>query len=174
MSTATKTRIKAKAQIAAPQTKDEAARDIARLGELQRELKRQVATMNDAIGAITAQYQPTIEVLQGRIDLAQKGVQTWCEANRETLTEAGKFKTANLVTGEVSWRIRPPSVTVRGAEAVIDTLKRVGLSKFVRTKEEVNKEAILNERAEAVGIAGITIVSGVEDFVITPFEQEAA
>jgi len=55
----------------------------------------------------------------------------------------------------------PPSVSVRGAESVIDTLKRLGLGKFVRTKEEVNKEAILNEPDEVRGVAGLNIVTGV-------------
>jgi bacteriophage Mu gam like protein len=41
-------------------------------------------------------------------------------------------------------------------------------------KEEINKEAILNEKSAVAGIAGIKLISGVEDFVITPFEQEAA
>lgn len=63
---------------------------------------------------------------------------------------------------------------MRGAEAVIEALKRLGLGKFVRTKEEINKEAILNEPDEVRGVAGLNVVTGVEDFVITPFEQEVA
>ena len=98
---------------------------------------------------------------------------TFCEANRAELTNGGKVKTANLVTGDVSWRLRPPSVSIRGADTVIETLKRLALGRFVRAKEEVNKEAILNEPDAVKGVAGISIVTGVEDFVITPFEQEA-
>jgi phage host-nuclease inhibitor protein Gam len=56
---------------------------------------------------------------------------------------------------------------------VVETLKRMGLSRFVRTKDEPNKEAMLNEQDAVRGIAGIAIVSGVEDFVITPFEANA-
>ena len=126
--------------------------------------------MNDEIGAITKRYQPKLEALTERIETLQKGVQTYCEAHRSELTNEGKVKTANFVTGEVQWRQRPPSVTVRGVDAVIEALKRLGLSKFVRTKEEVNKEAILNEPDQVRGVAGISIVTGVEDFVITPFE----
>jgi len=55
---------------------------------------------------------------------------------------------------------------------VIETLNRLGLSQFVRSKEEINKEAILNEPEAVKGVAGITVVTGVEDFVITPFEQD--
>lgn len=111
---------------------------------------------------------------KGRIELLQTGVQAWCEANRDTLTDGGKVKSANLITGEVSWRQRPPSVSVRGVDAVIDTLKRLGLGVFVRTKEELNKEAILNEPHQVRGVAGLQVVTGVEDFAIVPFEQEAA
>lgn len=171
---ATKTnKLKAAAKVSVPQSRDDTAQDIAKLGELQRELAVMTATMNDEIAAITARFQPLLDEQKARIDLLQQGVQAWCEANREALTEGGKTKTANLVTGEVCWRTRPPSVAVRGADSVIDTLKRLGLVDFVRTKEEVNKEAILNEPDKARGVAGITIVSGVEDFVITPFEQKA-
>jgi phage host-nuclease inhibitor protein Gam len=63
-------------------------------------------------------------------------------------------------------------VSVRGVEAVIEALNRLGLSRFVRVKEELNKEAILNEPEAVKGVAGLSIKSGVEDFVIQPFEQD--
>ncbi|WP_035603566.1 host-nuclease inhibitor Gam family protein, partial [Edwardsiella tarda] len=101
------------------------------------------------------------------------GVQGWCEANRDELTCNGKVKTANLVTGDIQWRIRPPSVSVRGPDSVMETLLRLGLSRFIRTKQEINKEAILNEPLAVAGVAGITVKTGVEDFSIIPFEQTA-
>ena len=106
-----------------------------------------------------------------RIIARQKGVQAYCEAHREEL--CGKGKTANLVTGEVSWRLRPPSVSIRGVDTVLETLLRMGLGRFVRVKNEPNKEAMLNEPEAVRGIAGINIVTGVEDFVIVPFEAQA-
>lgn len=62
---------------------------------------------------------------------------------------------------------------MRGADSVIEMLKRLGLTEFVRTKEEVNKEAILNQPDKVRGVAGLNVITGVEDFVITPFEQES-
>ncbi|MBB4845017.1 phage host-nuclease inhibitor protein Gam [Paucibacter oligotrophus] len=162
------TRIKAKAAVQVPQTKTDCAADIKLIGDLQRDFERQRAEMNDQIAEITKQYQPGLEALQGRLLVLQEGVQSFCEAHRETL--CGKGKTANLVTGEVCWRQRPPSVSIRGADSVMDTLLRMGLGRFVRVKNEPNKEAMLNEPDAVKGIAGIAIVSGVEDFVITPFE----
>lgn len=167
------TRLKTKAAVSIPQTQSDAAADIRKIGDLQRLALRASTEMNDAIAEITQQFQPVLDELNERIKLLQEGVQGYCEAHRDDLTNGGKVKTANLITGEVQWRQRPPSVSIRGAESVIETLKRLGLPKFVRTKEEVNKEAILNEPDAVRGVAGITVVTGVEDFVITPFEQQA-
>lgn len=165
------TRLKTKAAIQVPQTKTDCAADIKLIGDLQRDFERQRAEMNDKIAEITKQYQPSLESLQGRLQVLQEGVQLYCEAHREEL--CGKGKTANLVTGEVSWRQRPPSVSIRGADAVMETLLRMGLGRFVRVTNAPNKEAMLNEPEAVKGIAGIAIVSGVEDFLITPFEAIA-
>jgi phage host-nuclease inhibitor protein Gam len=166
------TRLKTAAvAVVVPHTKGECAGLIAQLGEVSREAQRLTGEMNDQISAVTQGYQPRLERLQGQIEALQKGVQTWCEANRAELTRDGRVKSANLVTGEVQWRQRPPSCRVTGAEAVIEALKRLGLGRFVRSKDEINKEAILNEPEAVAGVAGIAIQTGVEDFVIVPFEQ---
>jgi phage host-nuclease inhibitor protein Gam len=165
------TRLKAKAAVQVPQTRTDCAADIRLIGDLQRDFERQRAEMNDKIAQITQQHQPALEALQSRLQVLQEGVQLYCEAHREEL--CGKGKTANLVTGEVSWRQRPPSVSIRGADAVMETLLRMGLGRFVRVTNAPNKEAMLNEPEAVKGIAGIAIVSGVEDFLITPFEAAA-
>ena len=102
-------------------------------------------------------------------------MQAWCEANRTELCGANDKlgKTANLVTGDVSWRQRPPSVTIKNADAVTETLLRMGLGRFVRVKNECNKEAMLQEPDAVRGIQGITITTGVEDFIVSPFEAQA-
>ena len=169
------TRIKTKTLAAVPQSKNDCAESIRLIGDLQRDFERERATMNDAIAAITQQHQPELASLTQRIEALQAGVQAWCEAHRVDLCGEGDKlgKTANLVTGEVSWRQRPPSVSIRGAETVLETLLRMGLGRFVRVKNEPNKEAMLNEPDAVRGIAGINIVSGVEDFIVVPFEANA-
>jgi phage host-nuclease inhibitor protein Gam len=169
------TRIKSKTLAAVPQSKDDCAASIRTIGDLQREFERHRAAMNDQIAEITQEHQPILSDLQARIESLQSGVQAWCEAHRVQLCGEGDKlgKTANLVTGEVSWRMRPPSVSIRGTDTVLETLLRMGLGRFVRVKNEPNKEAMLNEPDAVRGIAGITIVSGVEDFIVTPFEQHA-
>lgn len=166
-------RIKSAAAVYVPQSKEDVTCDIRKIGDLSRELARVETAMNDEIGAITDRYAPQMEALKQELSVLQKGVQGWCEANRDELTDNGKTKTANLVTGEVQWRNRPPSVSIRGADSVLETLLRLGLDRFIRRKEEINKEAILNEPAAVLGVAGITVKSGIEDFAIVPFEQTA-
>lgn len=168
---APKKRLKSAALTYVPQTRDQVVSDIKNIGDLQRELARLETEMNDEIGVITERYSEPAAALQQRLSLLQGGVQSWCEANRAELTDNHKVKFANLITGEVQWRIRPPSVTVRGAEAVLEVLRAKGLTRFIRTKEEVNKEAILNEQEAVVGVPGVTINRDIEDFAIVPFEQ---
>lgn len=168
-----KTRIKQPAVLhPVPAHRDECAEFINRIGRLSREILGLQSRMNDEIAAITDAYTGQFTPLQETMTALQKGVQVWCEANRDELTLSGKSKSAGFVTGTVQWRQRPPSVLVRGVESVIEALKSFGLGRFVRTKEEINKEAVLNEPAAVAGIAGLTIKTGTEDFVIQPFEQE--
>ncbi|EDR7890436.1 host-nuclease inhibitor protein Gam [Salmonella enterica subsp. enterica] len=165
-------RIKSAAAVYVPQNKEDVIGDIKKIGDLQRELEREQTIMNDAIGAITEKHAPGIEALKRDIDTLSQGIQGWCEAHRDELTQNGKTKTASLITGKVEWRNRPPSVGIRGVETVLETLHRLNLDRFIRIKEEVNKNAILNEPEVVKGVAGITIRSGIEDFSITPFEQD--
>lgn len=168
-----KAKVKSKAQIYVPQTKEDCAADIKELGDKLRELTRFEADMNDAIAKITQEYQPKFDVLGDRVKVLQNGIQAYCEAHREELTNGNKVKSANLVTGEVMWRVKPASVRITAVETVIETLKRLGLKRFVRTKDEINKEAILLDKDAVKGVAGIKIISGEEQFEINPFEQEA-
>lgn len=169
------TKIKRQTLASVPQSKDDCAASIRTLGDLQRQFERDRASMNDQIATITQAFQPVLAATQERINALQTGVQAWCEAHRVDLCGEGDRlgKTANLVTGVVAWRQRPPSVSIRGADEVMETLLRMGLGRFVRTKYEANKEAMLAEPDALRGIAGIKIITGVEDFTVTPVEVQA-
>ncbi len=167
------TRLKAPT-LAVPQSKNDCAADIKTIGDLQRQHAREQAAMNDAIAAITLRHQPKLDAIAQAITQKQTGVQAWCEAHRTELCgENDRLgKTANMVTGDVSWRKRPTSVEIRGAKAVLQALVKRGLSRFIRTKQQPNKDAMLSEPDAVRGVPGIKFVTGVEDFVITPFEAQ--
>ena len=81
-------------------------------------------------------------------------------------------KPAKLSTGELLWRTTPPSVSLpKKQDAVIQALIRADLGHLIRTKQEVNKEAILDDTDAVKGIAGIKIKRR-EEFVAKPFESQ--
>lgn len=86
------TRLKTKAQTYVPQTRDDAAADIRKIGDIQRQFARQAASMNDAIAEITHAHQPMLDALGEQIKTLQEGVQGYCEAHRDDLTDGGKVK----------------------------------------------------------------------------------
>ena len=169
-----KTRIKTgPSHEAVPQNRDDANGSVAEIGTATREIARIEAEMNDLLAKIKDEYEAYADPYRERIRTLTHGVQIWAEANRDELTQHGKVKTHDLPAGQVLWRTRPPSVRVTGAEAVLDLLRRMQLDRFIRCKEEINREAILNEPSAVAHVPGITI-SQAEDFVVVPFEVELA
>lgn len=153
------------------QSMAEASAMVSRIGLLQRERQRIEAAMNDRLASIKEEHEAEALPLAQEIDRLTHAVQGWAMAHRDELTKGGKVKSAALAAGEIGWRTSPPKVVVRGAEAVMDTLRRLGLSRFIRTKEELNKEAILNEPAAIAGVPGLKIEQQ-ETFFVSPFETE--
>lgn len=157
-----------------PQSTEEATSAIADIGALNREIGRLNADANDAISEINKALADKVLPLQERVTALTEGLSVWAEANRTALTGGGKTKTVNLVTGLLSWRLKPAKVTPRKVEEVIAAIKRMGLGKkFLRVKEEIDKEAMLKEREKARTIPGITIGSDGEEFIVEPFEVDA-
>lgn len=153
-----------------PRSSADAEEYISEIGRLQRRRRRLEADMNDQLAAIKQQYETMAQPLGQDIKQLSQGLQIWAEANRHQLT-GEKAKFAMLASGKVNWRTRPPRVNLRGKEHILESCKRLGLTRFIRTTEEINREAMLAEQEIASSIEGVTITRG-EDFVITPFETE--
>jgi len=152
-----------------PQNRDEAVAAIARIGHHQRERERLKHDMDDQITRIREQYDALIQHHAEEIKALSEGVQTWAEANRAELTQGGRIKSANLMTGEIRWRMTPPSCRLVRVKEALEELKQRMLDRFIRQKEEVNKEAILAD-PEAVADCRWIEITQHEDFVIVPFE----
>ncbi len=157
-----------------PQSDVEADAMIFDLGVVRRELVVAEAAMNDEIAAIRQRHEQQAEPLKQREAAVLGGLEMWAAANRERLTNGGRVKFYRFASGELKWRTRPPRVSVRGQEAVIETLRSLGLVRFVRIKEEVNKEAMLAEPEVARAVAGVSIGTEGEDFVVEPYEEVLA
>ncbi len=97
---------------------------------------------------VTSEQQPMKE----RIEELALGVKNFCENNR---ADFGKAKSKELKHGIVSFRLSPPAVKALKGFTLASALELVKRSAkwcgvFIRTKEELNKEEILN----SVAIAG--------------------
>jgi phage host-nuclease inhibitor protein Gam len=153
-----------------PQSRDEAADAVCRIGEANREIARIEADMNDKISALKSEGEKASEPHKSKVVELTEGLKTWAEAHRDELTGQGRTKTADLGTGKLMWRLRPPSVRIVGVDRVIEAIKAMGLDGFLRVKEEVNKEALLAAPDKARMLAGVSIGSEGEDFFVEPFE----
>jgi phage host-nuclease inhibitor protein Gam len=153
-----------------PESKEAAAEAIKELGFHLNERKRLEACMNDEILAVRGRYESDARVHGERANDLMQGIKLFCEARRAELTADGR-KSFTFTTGEIGWRRRPPSIVVRKAEQLIEWLKGQGLARFVRAKEEVDKEALGRELEIASTLPGVS-VSQKEDFWVKPADAE--
>lgn len=154
-----------------PQSLTEVNEAMVEVGRCQRERDRIQAEMNDNLATVREAYEHAAKPYADSISERTRGIAMYCEAHRDELTKGGKTKTARLATGEVSWRMRPPSVVARGIAGVIDALRLLGLTRFLREKVELDKNAILAEPEAVAHIKGLSI-SQREEFVVKPFSTE--
>ncbi len=170
---AKKTRIKsAAAAVDVPQNRESAASAVAAIGIANRELQRINADMNDALAACKEAYEIEAEPYRLRIQELTDGLQIFAEANRAALTNNYKVKTVALTTGEITWRMNPPSVRLTDTEEnVIGWCAEHGLEEFIRRTPTLNREAVKANPDEAKHVPGLRIGQS-EAFVVTPFEAE--
>ena len=175
MAKTSKTRIKAAAvTVDVPQSREAAAAAIAAVGSANRNLQRISAEMNDALAEIKEAYEREAEPFRREIGARTEGLRVFAEANRAALTNNYKVKTVALTTGELVWRMNPPSVRlVDTEENVIAACEAAGHKEFVRYTPTLNRDAIKADPDAAAGIAGLRIGQS-EAFVVVPFEAELA
>jgi phage host-nuclease inhibitor protein Gam len=174
--TRTKTKTKAPA-IAVPQTYAEADAALARHGLLARELAAIETRMKARLAATKAAFEADAKPLQDEQIAVFEGLQAWASANRSRLTDDGKSKSVSLAAGTVGWRMRPPSVTLRRGVAIDEFVQRIRelrLFRFLRTKVELDKEAMLKDPDAAERIEGVTVGSKGEEFFVEPFAPDLA
>ena len=155
--------------VSAPRDRSAAAAMMRELGDVQRELVRQATALGDATAALKEQAEEAARPLKDRRKVLEAALVTYAEANRAEICARGT-KTADLGTGRIAWRVRPPKVSLRGKEAVLEACRSLGLARFIRVSEDVNKEAMLADPETAAAIAGVTIASEGEDIILEPAE----
>ncbi len=155
-----------------PRDRDEAEAYLERIGSIQREIQLNKTALAEAVARVTADIEASSAKLTEENDRLFRGLQLWAEANRHALTDGGKTKTVRMGNGTIAWRLAPPSVQIKGQEAVLAYLMQKNGEEFLRTKVEINREAMLANAEQASKIPGVTIKSAGESFVIEPVGQK--
>lgn len=129
-----------------PRNRDEAEVLVGRIADLKHEEQSLKAAMDAELTAVRQRYETRLSALAVEVSDKVKDMEGWAAADR---TQWGDRKSVDMLHGVVGWRVNPPSVKpLRGYtwQAVLDRILALGRSEFVRTKEEVNKEALLAAR----------------------------
>jgi len=164
----TRTRITRSADaVPVPQSQADAAAAIHQIGEAERARALIQAALDETVAAARAKAEADAAPHRGQIEVLTRGLQIWAEANRDLLCQGGR-KTVSLATGEIGWRVRPPSVRISGLDAVIERIRALGLGRFLRVRTEVDKAAMLSEPQAAAAIDGVSIASAGEQFFVAP------
>ncbi len=138
---------------------EDALREIAELT-----IARNAATgeMDARLVAVRSEFEPGLTSIEARLEEKTELLKNWAEANPGEFKEG--LKSLSLTHGSLGWRTGLPSLkTLRGwtFDRVLEKIKgAAGLLKYIRTKEEVNKQGLINDR-DILGPDGLRSI-GVE------------
>lgn len=158
-----RTRIK-KPKAPVPQSLGDANLAIHSIGIEQRSIDAAVLECESAIATLKVELAKQIAPHLERRKLQFDGIFAFAHANRARLTV--ESKTVVLTAGKFLWRWTPPAVAVESDEEMIKKLKSLGLKKYVRKIEELDRERLLANRAK-VRVPGLSFTRR-EEFVVVP------
>ncbi len=153
--------------IAVPKSLEGAAEFLAKIGEEQRAINEIQSCLNDAVDELKTKAMDDAKPHQEKVSELVEGLFAYAESNRDELTNGEKRKTVEVPTGTFGWRMTPPAVSLRDIPSILKNLKALKLKRFIRTKEEVDKEAMLKEPDVANKVKGVSIGQR-EEFVAKP------
>lgn len=153
-----------------PQDRDQVENIVKRIGELQGRVKRKETVLNDQINSLKTEAAQDVAPLNEEITELFKQCHAFAEANKSNLL-TGRSRTVKLGAGDMGWRRNPPKCSIRGTDAVIESLERLKFNEAVRTKKEIAKDVILNDPEKYQDVKGIS-VSQTEEFFVKPNETE--
>ena len=153
-----------------PQTDDEADEWMRRLARINIWIRDTDTELREQSAALKQRFEDVAKPHRAEKADLEKGLFAWAEANRDRLTKGGRTKTVKLPSGKVAWRTLPPKVTVRGIPAILKHLKSNGLQQFIRTKSEIDKDAMLKEPELAGTVPGVSVGSAGETIDFVPDE----
>jgi len=132
-------------------TRDEAESFVGQIALLTIHQIRDTAKMDSEIAAIRTKYEYSLAVIAAELKTHTDTVRAWAESNPGEFSKGRKSIT--FVQGTIGFRTGTPKLALLSRlwnwDKVHKALISLGLAKdYVRTKEEVDKEAILAAAAQ--------------------------
>lgn len=157
-------------------TRAEFDTSIDQLARLTVELRAATAERDEKLQLVRAKYDAPCADLTAQIDALALAVEKYAEEHREELLP-GKAKSAETALAVFGFRLGQPTLkTLNKAwtwDRVLEELGARGLSRFIRTKKEPDKDAIKQHLpAEQLAAVGCRIDQA-ETFFVEPKEQHA-
>ena len=152
-----------------PASLEGTAEFVGRIGKEQRKINWIQTELNDKVEKLKVEAMAKTTPHEGNISQLIEGLFVFAESHRKELTEDGKKRTIDLPTGVFGWRLTPPAVSLKNVKAVLKELVKLGLKRFIRVKQEVDKDAMLKEPKLAMSVKGVSIGQH-EEFVVKPAE----
>lgn len=138
------------------------------MAEILRAIEAVERDLEEHISVFMEGAHKEVADLQKELLSIATSVRTYALKNRDLLTEGGTYKTVPARgAGVLRWYRTPVSVVVHDAERAIAELKARKLRSFIRVKEELNKQRLLEYRKTLQPIPGLGF-SSKEKFSIEP------
>ncbi len=149
-----------------PNSLDEATKMVVRIRQLERQIELIQQSSSVHIRKLEVQIVEKLEetknstrTMQEERDKLSEAVFIFAQERKMELTDNLKKKTVELPTGDkLRWYFANPSVAVEDEEKAVAELKEKGLQEFIRTKEEINKEAILAKPGKTENLRFISVI----------------
>lgn len=141
---------------------------LARIAEIRADKAEAARAYEAHVEELKRALDASASLLDAEEALLVAAIQDWAEANRRKLTSDGRRKSFALGAGRAGWAKGKDRVEIAdGAEeAIMARMRALDLTRFLRVKETIDKQALLKEPRLALTFAGVAIVEGVEAFFL--------
>ena len=139
---------------AIPASIQEAATYLLSIGEKQREINKIKRETKKEVELLNSEANKKVDALKKDRDAFFVALFGYAAPRKAELTK--ETRSQATFAGTFGWRWTTPMVEVaegKNDQDVIKTLKRIGLTDYIRVVEEVDREALLRDRPNVPGVS---------------------
>lgn len=157
---------------------DDADKILMELGSIQAKIAEEEARLNRIEQEARQEFKQRTEAIYARKEELERILEEFCVRNKY---EFEKIRTRELVHGIIGFRTNPPKVALLNRKynvnTVIELLKKLKMSRFIRVKEDIDKESIISEylakEIDDVKLASVGLkIDQAETFICEPKWEE--